>query len=832
MSQLAHFLHQPSQNDRSTRDYRASGSMSKRVLDFSETQLLNLSSEAIFIRNSQDRITSWNGGAERLYGWTSQETADCSPFDLLKTELPTTAAEIRATLDSTGYWEGEVTHSRRNGQKVNVFSRWWLNEGSVLEIDTDITARKQAEAARVHFRSLFESTAGAYLVLTPREYEIVAVSDAYLRATSRNRSIIGRSLFEVFPDLPGDRSADGVRNLRDSLQRVEVTRCADAMNVQRYPIQLAASRGGNWEERYWSPMNSPVFSATGELIFIVHRVEDVTPFVLAKQGEAKWDEAMQILENRAAHMEAEIVRRTEELSRANEQLRQTEARFRLLADTIPQLAWMAKPDGWIFWYNQRWHEFTGKTPEEMEGWGWQSVHDPKELPRTMESWNAALKKEEPWEDTFPLRRHDGEFRWHLSRAMPFRDADGQVVLWFGTNTDITDLVQAEEVARSANCAKDRFIAALSHELRTPLTPVLAVVSYLVKQNSSLPRELRGEIEMIQRNVELEARLIDDLLDITRISSGKLELALERTDAHIAVRNAFEICAQDIRNKKLTVELQLQACKHRVLADPVRLHQVFWNIINNAVKFTPASGQIIIRSHNNADDEFILEVEDSGIGFEPQALENIFDAFEQGDRSITREFGGLGLGLTITKNLVDAHEGRLEASSKGKNAGATFRLSLKTVAEEIGAITTTPEALSQKNSLRILLVDDHDDTRRVVGNLLRQKGHEVFTAFNVASALETLHRESVDVLLSDIGLPDGTGYDLMERARLIQPLTGIALSGFGMAEDITRAFHSGFVHHMIKPVNFDQLESVLNRITAKSMFQPTSIALPESRRETC
>jgi PAS domain S-box-containing protein len=810
--------------------------MSPPVPVFSEARLLDLSSEAIFVRDSEDRITYWNGGAEALYGWSRKEALGHSPFDLLKSQLPADSSEIRAALEKKGSWQGELARTCRDGKQVTVSSRWWINQDSdsnhatILEIDTDISAHKYDEAARVHFRALFESTAGAYLVLTPRDHEIVAVSDAYLRATSTNRSIIGRKLFEVFPDVPGDPLADGVRNLRASLERVAANRCADAMVVQRYPIKLPAHEGGGWEERYWSPMNSPVFSPTGELVFIVHRVEDVTPFVLAKQGEAKEEEGMQLLDNRAAHMEAEIVRRTQELLRANEQLRQAEARFRLLADTIPQLAWMAKPDGWIFWYNQRWYDFTGATPEEMEGWGWQRVHDPKELPRIMKCWKSALQKKEPWQDTFPLRRHDGELRWHLSGAMPFRDTDGRIVLWFGTHTDITDLVQAEEAARSANRAKDQFLAALSHELRTPLTPVLAVVSYLVKQASTLPRELRSEIEMIQRNVELEARLIDDLLDITRISSGKLELALEVTDAHVTIRDAFDICAQDILAKKLSVDFALRASEYRVLADPVRLHQVFWNIINNAVKFTPPDGRIFIRSGNDNHGDFILEIEDTGIGFEPDALKHIFDAFEQGNRSITREFGGLGLGLTITKRLVDAHHGRLEAFSRGANAGATFKLALGTVAAEVNLAATIPESFSHRTPLRILVVDDHDDTRRVVGNLLRVKGHEVFTAINVATALQVLSRESLDVLLSDIGLPDGTGYDLMARAKTLQPLTGIALSGFGMAEDISRALDCGFAHHMIKPVNFEQLEAVLHRITSKGTFRSAAAPSSDKRQQ--
>ena len=393
---------------------------------------------------------------------------------------------------------------------------------------------------------------------------------------------------------------------------------------------------------------------------------------------------------------------------------------------------------------------------------------------------------------------------------------------------LKEIAQAEEAAQSANRAKDQFIAALSHELRTPLTPVLALVSYLIKHTSTLPPELRNEIEMIRRNVELEARLIDDLLDVTRISAGKLELALEVTDAHAAVRGALDICAEDIRTKKLTPELDLQASEYWIRADPVRLHQAFWNILNNAVKFTPSGGRITIRSRNDATGDFILAVEDSGIGFEPETCKRMFAAFEQGNRSITREFGGLGLGLTITKNLVEAHRGRLEAFSGGRNAGATFKIALKTVPAEASPAATHRARVDHAARLRILVVDDHDDTRRVIGNLLRIKGHEVFTASSVSSALEVLAHEAIDLLLSDIGLPDGTGYELMERAKALQPLTGVAFSGFGMIEDIARALDCGFAYHMVKPLNIEQLESVLRHVTPKDVFKGTTTKMPGAR----
>jgi signal transduction histidine kinase/ActR/RegA family two-component response regulator len=379
------------------------------------------------------------------------------------------------------------------------------------------------------------------------------------------------------------------------------------------------------------------------------------------------------------------------------------------------------------------------------------------------------------------------------------------------------LEASEEAAQQANRAKDKFLGVLSHELRSPLTPVLGVVSYLAKQSSKLPPELRSEMEMIRRNVELEARLIDDLLDTTRIASGKLELTLQVTDAHAVIHDAFDICAQDIRTKSLSVKWDLEAAEHQVMADPVRFQQVCWNILNNAVKFTPPDGSILVRSHNDAEDNFVLEIVDNGIGIEPEALSRIFDAFEQGQRSITREFGGLGLGLAISKSLVDSHGGRLEALSSGRNTGASFKLTLKSVAAEQWAPAIRSHSTPQKSRLRILVVDDHDDTRRVLASLLRGKGHEVLTAMNVASALETLGRERADVLLSDIGLPDGTGYDLMQQAKTVQPLVGIALSGFGMAEDVLRSTNSGFAHHLIKPVNVDQLEAALTGVAVRGHF---------------
>ncbi len=367
-------------------------------------------------------------------------------------------------------------------------------------------------------------------------------------------------------------------------------------------------------------------------------------------------------------------------------------------------------------------------------------------------------------------------------------------------------------AEDANKAKDRFIAVLSHELRAPLAPVLAVVSYLAKKTSTLPHELRTEMEMIRRNVELEARLIDDLLDATKIANGKLQLDLQPTDAHDAIRQALDICAEDIKTKKLELWLHLDASAHHVLGDSIRLSQIFWNLISNAVKFTPANGRISVRSRNEGDEEFVVEIEDNGIGIETVDQPHIFDAFQQGGHTVTREFGGLGLGLAITKGLVESHNGQLYVFSEGQDTGSRFKLVLQAKTKENVRAAVVAQEEKETIPLRLLVVDDHEDTKRVLSRLLRKSGHEVFAAGDVASALEILEHENVDVLLSDLGLPDGTGHDLMVRAKVLQPLAGIAISGFGSAEDVAQALNAGFAHHLVKPVNFERLEGFLREMT--------------------
>jgi HAMP domain-containing protein/signal transduction histidine kinase len=367
----------------------------------------------------------------------------------------------------------------------------------------------------------------------------------------------------------------------------------------------------------------------------------------------------------------------------------------------------------------------------------------------------------------------------------------------------TNLELAEK-ARS-NLAKDQFLAMLSHELRTPLTPVLA--SALALENEpALPEGIHESLQMIRRNVELEARLIDDLLDLTRIDRGKVQLNFEVVDAHSLLQNALEICQPEIDRKHLVRSVNLGARKVHLRADPARLQQIFWNLINNAVKFTPSEGQIFISTSNDSRGHLHVEIADSGLGIEPESLPKIFDAFEQGGRT---QLGGLGLGLAISKALVEAHKGTITAQSAGRNKGSTFTLVFPTC--ETAAAQIAPAVSPRKperQGMRILLVEDHEDTNRSLTNLLRRRGYQVQSALNFQSALDLSSKKQFDVLISDLALPDGSGIDLVQTLRSKGPVVGIALTGFGMQDDIRKGREAGFHYHLVKPIDLNRLDSLI------------------------
>jgi CheY-like chemotaxis protein len=367
---------------------------------------------------------------------------------------------------------------------------------------------------------------------------------------------------------------------------------------------------------------------------------------------------------------------------------------------------------------------------------------------------------------------------------------------------------------------------LSHKLRTPLTPVLALASSLAER-TDLPSGLREEMETIRRNTALEATLIDDLLDVTRISRGKLQLNLHDLNLNDLLRNAVEVCRPDIEAKQIIVDLELGAARAFVQGDAARLQQVFWNLIKNGVKFTPAGGRVTVRSSDQGEDEIRVEVIDTGIGIDAEVLPRIFDAFEQGATSITRQFGGLGLGLAISKALVEAHHGRISVGSEGPGTGACFSVELRSVVPEAThSAQPINGAGTAVGSLRILLVEDHADSAKVMQRLLRKAGHVVETAPSVTAGLRAFESAVApfDLLISDLGLPDGSGLDLMrELAGRPNPVRAIALSGFGTEDDVQRSLAAGFAAHLTKPVPMATLRRVIAQVATGPAPETTSSA---------
>jgi PAS domain S-box-containing protein len=377
------------------------------------------------------------------------------------------------------------------------------------------------------------------------------------------------------------------------------------------------------------------------------------------------------------------------------------------------------------------------------------------------------------------------------------------------------LRQAQREADHASRAKDKFLAVLSHELRTPLTPVLLTASEL-ELRPDLPVSLRGDMAMIRRNVELQSKLIDDLLDMSRIMNGKLSLAEDLVSINEAVSRASEICRSLLRERGVHLSLDLADDLNDVRGDGARLQQVLWNLLSNAAKFTPAEGHIYVRT--DSDDKMVrVAIRDTGRGIGPEKLSVVFNAFEQGDAGITREFGGLGLGLAICRAIVEQHRGVIRAFSEGSGQGTTFTIELPALLprSDSGSTTCDSETVDSLRPLEVLLVEDHDDTARILARMLTARGHVVKTAKSGAEAIALADQNSFDVMVSDLGLPDIHGATLMQRLRARKTLRGIAMSGYGMEEDIRQTREAGFEEHLVKPVKIEQLEAALRRIAASN-----------------
>ncbi len=593
---------------------------------------------AIFTLDLDRRVTSWSPGAQGMLGYEEAEILG-QPGDLVFTpedrakNVPVQETENAAR---DGRAENERYHLRRDGTRFygSGLSMPLREDGGTIigfvKIMRDLTDAKRAEDA-----------------LRDNEERLrTAVSTAQLGTCNWDY-------------------ANG--EMRGNEQRFRMFGLDPAMEV--IPIhRIIAMLHPEDREQVWPRMIRQI-EERGEhaVVYRIVRPDGTLRWisesgrVTARLPDGQPGCVESVLFDITTHHEAEAA------------IRESEVRFRTLTDAVPQVIWTNEAEGKATYFNGRWFEYTGLSLEDSTGPGWQAIVHPDDAPASKEKWQQALAAGEIFDTEYRLRRADGAYRWHVGRNVPLKDETGRVLGWFGSATDIEDLFHARAEAQSANAAKDHFLAVLSHELRTPLMPITMALHTLARRKD-LPEPVQKAHEMIRRNVDLEAHFIGEMLDMTRIARGKMEIDRQDMDLHEAARRAVEVSSPDLEAKGQVLTVSLEATEHSIHGDFARLQQAMWNLLKNAAKFTPEKGRISLHTRNEPG-RVMVEVTDTGIGMEAEALARIFRPFEQADASITRMFGGLGLGLAIAKGTAEAHGGELRASSPGPGQGATFTLSL-------------------------------------------------------------------------------------------------------------------------------------------------------------
>ena len=747
------------------------------------TAIIESAEDAIVSKTLEGRITSWNKGAEQIFGYTAEEAVG-QPVTMLIPpghidEEPAILARIRAGERVEHY---ETVRVRKDGQLLNVsltVSPIKGAEGKIIgasKIARDITKLKQAEdrlrESEERFAKAFDASPLVMTLSSLQTGKLLEVNETFVNVTGFSREeAVGRTTVELgLWAKPQDREEE-----MESVRRQGHLRGA-------------------------------------EYIFRVKNGVEIIGLLSAEQIEIGGESyALTVIQD------------ITERKRAEEALRGSERQLRTLADAVPQLVWMAEPDGRIFWYNQRWYEYTGTTTAQMEGWGWQSVHDPEMLPQVVERWRASLETGEPFEMEFPIKGADGEFRWFLTRVNPLRDAQGRITRWFGTNTDVDEQRRTALQLREANRLKDEFLATVSHELRTPLTAVLGW-AHLLRAGQLDETSATSALETIERNARAQSQLIDDLLDVSRIITGKLRLDVRQIDPGSFIEAAIEALRPAAEAKDIRIQKMMDTGVISVLGDPARLQQIVWNLLSNAIKFTKKGGRVQVRLER-INSHIEIAVSDTGVGIKPEFLPHVFERFRQADQKTTRQHGGLGLGLAIVRHLVELHGGMVDAMSSGEGQGATFVVKLPVVpvyqksdlaerahpaARETLPSFDCPERL---DGLKALIVDDEADTRELLRVGLSQCGAEVITVGSAQEALEAIKRERPALLVSDIGMPDEDGYELMRKVRALPAQQGgktpaIALTAYARTEDRLRALRAGYQMHVTKPVELAELAAVM------------------------
>jgi PAS domain S-box-containing protein len=627
-----------------------------------------------------------------------------------------------------------------------------------------------------------------------------------------------------------------------------------------------------WYPTYWV---SGFVKALTAMISVITALQLVplVPLALALPSPAQLEQANQELQTQIAerlrvekelrkyqnHLEEMVAVRTNEITKTNEQLRQeilerqrilevlrqSEERYRYLAEAIPQLVWTTDANGECDFFNQNWCEYTGLTLEQSLGSGWLAALHPDDIQNANEVWSNAVKNSTTYNNEYRFKRaSDGSYRWQLARGLPLKDEQGIVVKWFGTCTDIHEqkqileerahLLELEQIARAkaetANRIKDEFLAVLSHELRTPLNAILGWSKLLQSRRLDQAKTSKA-LATIERNATLQVQLIEDLLDISRILQGKLTLNITKINLKSTILSALETMRLAAETKLIEVSTVFEPDVGQVMGDLTRLQQVVWNLVSNAIKFTPKGGKIEVRLEQ-ADGYAQIIVSDTGKGISAEFLPFVFDCFRQADSTSTRNFGGLGLGLAIVRNIVEIHGGIVKADSQGEGKGAMFTINLPLLPDESASLTSEqndPTFLTSNslplNGIRVLVVDDDTDSRDIIAFVLEQDGAFVIAVSSAFEALESLAEIKPDVLISDIGMPEMDGYMLIHQVRDLTPEEGgkipaIALTAFARNNDQQEALKAGFQMHLSKPIDPQKLIAAITKVVETKVSEIT------------
>ena len=510
---------------------------------------------------------------------------------------------------------------------------------------------------------------------------------------------------------------------------------------------------------------------------------------------------------------------------ANKQaLMQREDELELITQVIPQQIWTASLDGKTDYINRRWQEYTGLTVEQIQEYGWSAIIHPDDFAQVKAGWIEAMLSEKNYNMETRIRRADGRYHWFLSQARPLRNEQGEIVKWYGTNTNINrikeleeKLVEQTEDLIKANQLKDEFLAIVSHELRTPLNPILGW-SQLLAAGRLDPEKTAVGISIIERNAKLQAQLIDDLLDVSRILRGKLNLNQTPLDLKMIVKSALTTVQLATEAKLIQIKTEFEPNIGQVLADAGRLQQIIWNLLSNAIKFTPEGGHISIKLARIGT-QALIQVQDTGQGIDSEFLPHVFERFRQAESGNTRQFGGLGLGLAIVRHLSELHGGTVAVASEGKDKGATFSVKLPLmdtfIAEQIDIDPIESSVQPNRFSgIKILVVDDEVDSLDILTLVLEQEGAEVISVASAAVALEALNKSTPNLIVSDIGMPKTDGYNLMNQIRNLSKgknIPAIALTAYAGEVNQQLSLEAGFNRHLAKPINIPELITIITEL---------------------